>query len=71
MEINKVWYKVQSGNKVSTDDNFVKTLFCRFCIRGLIPHVERQMRLFNDIVTNRKSRSLFSGAKRWFGQVNN
>ena len=27
------------------------------------------MRLFNEIVTNRKSRSLFSGAKRWFGQV--
>ena len=47
-----------------------KLFFFRFCIRGLIPHVERQMRLFNDIVTNRKSRSLFSGAKRWFGQVN-
>lgn len=41
----------------------------RFCIRGLIPHVERQMRMFNDIVSNRKTRSLFSGAKRWFGQV--
>ena len=26
------------------------------------------MRTLHDIVTNRKSRSLFSGAKRWFGQ---
>jgi hypothetical protein len=25
--------------------------------------------MFSDIVNNRKSRSLFSGAKRWFGQV--
>ena len=37
-------------------------------IKGLVPHVEKQMRLLNEIVTNRKSRSLFSGAKRWFGQ---
>ena len=26
------------------------------------------MRSLHDTVTNRKSRSLFSGAKRWFGQ---
>ena len=26
------------------------------------------MRFLHDIVMNRKSRSLFSGAKRWFGQ---
>jgi len=29
--------------------------------------VEKQLRLLAEIVTNRKSRSLFSGAKRWFG----
>ena len=40
----------------------------RFCIKSLIPHVERQLRILHEIVTNRKSRSLFSGAKRWFGQ---
>ena len=34
----------------------------------MIPHCERQLRLLNEIVTNRKTRSLFSGAKRWFGQ---
>ena len=33
-----------------------------------MPHCERQLRLLHEIVTNRKSRSLFSGAKRWFGQ---
>ncbi len=30
--------------------------------------MERQMRVLHDAVTNKKSRSLFSGAKRWFGQ---
>jgi len=30
--------------------------------------MEQQMRLLHEILTNRKSRSLFSGAKRWFGQ---
>ena len=44
------------------------TIFSRFVIKCLIPHCERQLRLLNEIVTNRKSRSLFSGAKRWFGQ---
>ena len=34
----------------------------------MVPHCERQLRLLHEIVTNRKSRSLFSGAKRWFGQ---
>lgn len=29
--------------------------------------MEKQLRLTAEIVTNRKSRSLFSGAKRWFG----
>jgi len=29
-EINKVWYKVQSGNKVGTDDNFAKPFFAGF-----------------------------------------
>jgi len=36
-------------------------------IKCLIPYVEKQLRLLAEIVTNRKSRSLFSGAKRWFG----
>ena len=42
--------------------------FFRFVIKCLIPHCERQLRLLHEIVSNRKTRSLFSGAKRWFGQ---
>ena len=43
----------------------------RFVIKCLIPHVERQLRTLHEVVTNRKSRSLFSGAKRWFGGSQN
>lgn len=50
------------------DVDRIRILVREFVIKGLIPHVEKQMRLLQEIVTNRKSRSLFSGAKRWFGQ---
>ena len=33
--------------------------------------MERQLRMLHEVVTNRKSRSLFSGAKRWFGGSQN
>ena len=40
-----------------------------FAIKGLVPHVEKQLRTLHEIVTNRKGRSLFNvGVKRWFGQ---
>ena len=43
--------------------------FSSFAIKGLIPHVEKQLRTLHEIVTNRKGRSLFNvGVKRWFGQ---
>ena len=47
------------------------TSHTRFVIKCLIPHVERQLRMLHEVVTNRKSRSLFSGAKRWFGGSQN
>lgn len=52
----------------SNDIDRIRILVREFCIKGLIPYAERQMRQLSEIVTNRKSRSLFSGAKRWFGQ---
>lgn len=48
--------------------NVAFLLKLRFCIKGLIPHIEQQLRQLTEIVTNRKSRSFLSGAKRWFGQ---
>ncbi|XP_059098222.1 trafficking protein particle complex subunit 8-like [Tigriopus californicus] len=63
---------VNTGNiaqlLTSNDIDRIRILVREFCIKGLIPHAERQMRQLSEIVTNRKSRSLFSGAKRWFGQ---
>ena len=37
-------------------------------IQCLLRHCEGQLKVLHEIITNRKSRSLFSGAKRWFGQ---
>jgi hypothetical protein len=45
----------------------VRILVRELVIKCLIPYVEKQLRLLHEVVTNRKSRSLFSGAKRWFG----
>ena len=36
-------------------------------LKVVIPFAEKQMKQIHEIVVNRKSRSLFSGAKRWFG----
>ena len=50
----------------SNDANRIRILVREFCIKALIPHIERQMRILNEIVTNRsKSRSFLSGAKRY------
>ena len=46
------------------DVDRIRILIREFVIKCLIPHCERQLRLLHEIVTNRKSRSLFSGAKR-------
>jgi len=42
-----------------------------FVLKGLLPFVEKQIRVLHDGVANRKTRSLFSGAKRWFGNKPN
>jgi len=36
-------------------------------IKAVVPYAEKQLKQLHELVTNRKSRSLFSGAKRWFG----
>ena len=50
----------------SNDIDRIRGFIKEFVIKGLIPYLEKQMRTLQEIVTNRKSRSLFSGAKKWF-----
>ena len=50
----------------SNDIDRIRAFIKEFVIKGLIPYLEKQMRTLQEIVTNRKSRSLFSGAKKWF-----
>ncbi|KAK3085582.1 hypothetical protein FSP39_005648 [Pinctada imbricata] len=53
----------------TSDHDRLKIFMHEFCIRALLPWAEKQMRQFNDQLTSRKGihRSIFSGAKRWFG----
>ena len=50
----------------SNDIDRIRAFIKELVIKGLIPYLEKQMRTLQEIVTNRKSRSLFSGAKKWF-----
>lgn len=46
----------------------LKLLIHEFCIRALLPFIERQVAGLNEYITTKKgvSRSLFSATKRWF-----
>lgn len=60
----------QHGARLSTQDlERLRTLITEFCLRSLLPYVERQISLLNDVISNKKgvSRSLFSATRRWFG----
>lgn len=61
---------VQHGNCLSASDLERLRLFAQdFCLKSLLPFVEKQIQLLSDIISNKKgvSRSLFSATKRWFG----
>lgn len=49
------------------DIDNIRSLMRELVLRSVIPFVEKQLRQLHEVVVNRKSRSLFSGAKRWFG----
>ncbi|KAK7864298.1 hypothetical protein R5R35_009554 [Gryllus longicercus] len=53
----------------AADLDRLRTLVQDFCIKALLPHVERQVQQLSDAVSNKKgvSRSLLSATKRWFG----
>lgn len=60
----------QHGARLSTQDlERLRTLITQFCLKSLLPYVEKQLGLLNDVISNKKgiSRSLFSATKRWFG----
>ncbi|TSK58116.1 Trafficking protein particle complex subunit 8 [Bagarius yarrelli] len=51
------------------DHDRVRQFIQEFTFRGLLPHVEKNIRQLNDQLASRKglSRSLFSATKKWFG----
>ncbi|XP_042232153.1 trafficking protein particle complex subunit 8-like isoform X3 [Homarus americanus] len=54
------------GCLTSSDVDRIRIFVHEFCVRSLIPHVERQIRHLNDVVTNRsRSKSLLSATRRW------
>lgn len=58
------------GGCLTTDDvDRIQMLINEFCLKSLLPHIERQMKLLNEAASARKSthRSLLSATKRWFG----
>ncbi|XP_015112086.1 trafficking protein particle complex subunit 8 [Diachasma alloeum] len=58
------------GARLSTQDlDRIRSLISEFCLKSLLPYVEKQINLLNDVISNKKgvSRSLFSATKRWFG----
>ncbi|KAK2584966.1 hypothetical protein KPH14_002554 [Odynerus spinipes] len=60
----------QHGARLSTQDlERLRSLITEFCLKSLLPYVEKQIGLLNDVISNKKgvSRSLFSATRRLFG----
>ncbi|XP_012252846.2 trafficking protein particle complex subunit 8 isoform X2 [Athalia rosae] len=60
---------IQHGIRLSSQDlERLRTLITEFCLKSLLPYVEKQIGLLSDMISNKKgvSRSLFSATKRWF-----
>ncbi|KPP73187.1 hypothetical protein Z043_107743, partial [Scleropages formosus] len=51
------------------DHDRIRQFIQEFTFRGLLPHIEKNIRQLNDQLVSRKglSRSLFSATKKWFG----
>ncbi|XP_013872892.1 trafficking protein particle complex subunit 8 [Austrofundulus limnaeus] len=51
------------------DHDHIRQFVQEFTFRGLLPHVEKNIRQLNDQLISRKglSRSLFTATKKWFG----
>ncbi|XP_076064729.1 trafficking protein particle complex subunit 8 homolog l(3)76BDm [Oratosquilla oratoria] len=56
------------GCLTSSDVDRIRIFVHEFCLRSLLPYVERQIKYLNEAVTNRsRSKSLFSATRRWLG----
>ncbi|XP_010780218.1 trafficking protein particle complex subunit 8-like [Notothenia coriiceps] len=51
------------------DHGHIRQFIQEFTFRGLLPHIEKNIRQLNDQLVSRKglSRSLFTATKKWFG----
>ncbi|XP_020502574.2 trafficking protein particle complex subunit 8 [Labrus bergylta] len=51
------------------DHDHIRQFLQEFTFRGLLPHIEKNIRQLNDQLVSRKglSRSLFTATKKWFG----
>lgn len=51
------------------DHDHIRLFVQEFTFRGLLPHIEKNIRQLNDQLVSRKglSRSLFTATKKWFG----
>ncbi|MED6279305.1 Trafficking protein particle complex 8 [Characodon lateralis] len=51
------------------DHDRIRQFIQEFTFRGLLPHIEKNIRQLNDQLVSRKglSRSLFTATKKWFG----
>ncbi|XP_077439966.1 trafficking protein particle complex subunit 8 isoform X3 [Vanacampus margaritifer] len=52
-----------------SDHDHIRQFVQEFTFRGLLPHIEKNIRQLNDQLVSRKglSRSLFTATKKWFG----
>ncbi|XP_021914689.1 trafficking protein particle complex subunit 8 isoform X2 [Zootermopsis nevadensis] len=67
---NQTSTATQHGAYLTTSDlDHLRMLVQEFCVKALLPHVEKQIQQLNDLISNKKgvSRSFLSATKRWFG----
>ncbi|XP_047140393.1 trafficking protein particle complex subunit 8 isoform X2 [Hydra vulgaris] len=53
----------------SEDQDRIKEFVFEFCVRGLLPHIEKLMRTISEQIISRKGihKSIFNATKKWFG----
>ena len=50
-----------------TDIGRIQLVVREIVIKSVIPYAEKQIKSLHEVAANKKSRGLFAGAKRWFG----
>jgi hypothetical protein len=50
-----------------TDIGRIQLVVREIIIKSVIPFAEKQIKSLHEVASNKKSRGLFAGAKRWFG----